>query len=296
MTELSDSLRNILGKEFFRIANTPMTPSTLGIILLVILATLWASRTLRKAAERVLAWKGVRPALIGTVKAVIHYTVLVTGFGIALNTAGINLTTLFAAGAIFAVGIGFAMQNIAQNFVAGVILLTERSIKAGDVLEVEGNLVKVREMGIRSSVAQTRDGEDLVIPNATLIQTTVKNFTLHDSSHRIRAVVGVAYHSDMRAVKQTLTELAHKVNDKWAVKGYEPQVILVEFGNHAVIWEVAIWMSDPWKARPALSDLHEAIWWAFQEKHIVIAFPQVDVHLDGTALEAVRKRAETGSA
>ncbi|MCB9655534.1 MAG: mechanosensitive ion channel [Deltaproteobacteria bacterium] len=287
MTDFFAILRAILHTELFKIANTSITPFTLASVTAVIIATFWVSRALRNAVERVLTWKGERPAFIGTVKGLIHYTVLLTGFGIALSTAGIDLTALFAAGAIISVGFGFAMQSIAQNFVAGVILLTERTIKPGDVLEVEGTVVKVLEIGIRSSVARTRDGEDLILPNATLIQTTVKNFTFGDSSYRIRAIVGVTYDSDMAAVKKALNEVGHEISERWAVHGHFTQVILTGFGDNSVNWEVSIWMSDPWGARPALSDLHEAIWWKLKAEGIVIAFPQLDVHLDHAALEAL---------
>ena len=212
------------------------------------------------------------------------------GSGVS-DTAGIDLTALFAAGALFAVGLGFAMQSIAQNFVAGVILLGERSIKPGDILQVEGKFVKVLEMGIRASVARTRDGEDLVIPNAVLIQTTVTNYTLKDSAYRIRVPVGVTYGSDMKLVKDTLTTVADKVSKTWAVAGHDPLVVMTEFGNHAVNWEVRIWMNDPWKALPATSALYEDIWWAFLEKEIVIAFPQLDVHFDPPVVESLARSA-----
>jgi small-conductance mechanosensitive channel len=215
--------------------------------------------------------------------------VLVVGVAVALETAGINLAALFAAGALFAVGIGFAMQSIAQNFVAGVILLVERSIQPGDLLQVEGKVVRVLDMGIRASVARTRDGEDLVIPNAVLIQTTVTNYTLKDSIYRIKVPVGVAYDSDMSVVKDTLSNVAREISEQYAIESHAPQVIMTEFGNHAVNWEVAIWMNDPWAARPAMSALHEAIWWAFKNKGIEIAFPQLDVHFDQPVVEGLAK-------
>ncbi|MBK8011590.1 MAG: mechanosensitive ion channel [Deltaproteobacteria bacterium] len=290
MTDFLEIVRAILHTELFKVSNTSITPFTLASVTVVIVATFWVSRALRKTADRLLTWKGERPAFIGTVKGLIHYSVLLTGFGIALSTAGIDLTALFAAGAIISVGFGFAMQSIAQNFVAGVILLAERTIKPGDVLEVEGTVVKVLEIGIRSSIARTRDGEDLIIPNATLIQTTVKNFTFADSTYRIRASVGVTYDSDMARVKQALVEVSHDFSARWAVKEHFSQVILTGFGDNSVNWEVSIWISDPWGARPALSDLHEAIWWKLKTERIVIAFPQLDVHLDDAALGALRAR------
>jgi len=86
---------------------------------------------------------------------------------------------------LFPVGLGFAMQNIAQNFVSGLILLVERAIKPGDIVEVEGRVVRVLKMGIRTTIARTRDDEEIIIPNASLVQSSVKNYTLEDSYFRI---------------------------------------------------------------------------------------------------------------
>ena len=106
------------------------------------------------------------------------------------------------------------------------------------------------------------------------------NFTLRDASFRIKVPVGVVYSADMALVRSTLEKIAHNVSEIHAVPDTTPQLLMTEFGNHAVNWEVAIWMNDPWIARRAISDLHEAIWWAFKQRDIVIAFPQLDVHLD----------------
>ena len=273
-------LRAALEFRLFEVGGTVVTIFTLLAASGLFIATLIIASTLSNVVARELARRGAKPGPAGTVATLIRYVVLMVGVTAALDTAGIDLAALFAAGALFAVGLGFAMQSIAQNFVAGVILLVERSIKPGDVLQVEGKVVQVADMGIRASVARTRDGEDLVIPNAVLIQTSVTNYTLRDATYRIKVPVGVSYGSDMALVKQTLAGVAGTVSETWAVGGTAPQVIMTEFGNHAVNWEVAIWMNDPWRARPAMSALHEAIWWAFKERGIVIAFPQLDLHLD----------------
>jgi small-conductance mechanosensitive channel len=284
-------MHQVLNYTLFEIARKPITVSTLITVAVVIIITVVLSRTTRRSAERALRSRGGRGADIATFAALLHYLILIAGFGIALDTIGIDLTALFAAGALFAVAIGFAMQSIAQNFVAGVILLTERSIKPGDILQVEGKVVRVAEMGIRSSIAHTRDGEDLVIPNSVLIQTTVTNYTLRDLAFRVRAQVGVTYGSDMREVRSTLEKVADAVSRKWGVTE-PPQVVMTGFGDSSVNWEVAVWMHDPWELRPALSDLHETIWWALQDKRIVIAFPQLDVHFDPPVARGLSRSSE----
>ena len=146
----------------------------------------------------------VAAGTVGVASRLVHYLIVVTGVGVALNTMGINLTALFAAGALFAVAIGFAMQNLTANFVSGVILLAERAIKPGDVIEFEGQMVRVRDMGIRATVARTLNDEDLLIPNSQIVQSTVSNYTFRDTLYRLRVMVGVSYASDLEVVRKTL--------------------------------------------------------------------------------------------
>jgi small-conductance mechanosensitive channel len=221
----------------------------------------------------------------------VYYVLLLTGFGVALGTAGIQLTALFAAGAVFAVGVGFALQSIAQNFVAGIILLVELTIRPGDILEVEGKMVKVISVGIRASIVETRDGEAVIIPNSVLIQTSVTNFTLGDPAVRVRVEVGVTYGSDMRLVKNTLTEVAKELNERWGVPDRQALVVMKGFGDNAVMWEIGVWTEKPFEWGPAVSEISEAIWWAFQAQHITIAFPQVDLHLDPEVNASIRQLA-----
>lgn len=280
MLQVIETGRNLLNGTLFTVGGNEVTVASLGAGLALLIATFWLARRVRRTANRVLTARGGPPGPIGTFTGLMYYVLLIAGFGMAMSTVGINPSALFAAGAVFAVGLGFAMQSIAQNFVAGFILIAERTIKPGDLIEVEGMIVKVLEMGIRASIVQTRDGEDLIIPNSILIQTSVKNFTLRDHSLRIRAQVGVVYGSDMQAVKQVLLEVATRLSSKWSATDRKAQVLLSDFGDNAVIWEAAVWIDDPWEFRPAISDLRESIWWAFKERQIVIAFPQLDLHLD----------------
>lgn len=278
--------REWLNQDLIRIGDTPISVSTVLILAFILLLTLAASRWLRSLTKRVLEKR--HPAAASTLAALIHYFVLIVGFSAALSTAGIHLTGLFAAGAIFAVGLGFAMQSIVQNFVSGIILLSERSIKPGDVLEVEGTVVQVAQMGIRASLVQSRDGEDIIIPNSILAQNSVKNFTMRDSHYRIRIAVGVTYDTDMKLVRETLERVADAMSKQWGVTTKPPIVLMTGFGNSSVDWEIGVWMDDPWTLRQASSELHEAVWVAFQDNKIVIAFPQLDLHLDSAVTGAVQ--------
>lgn len=285
--EVFGAVQAALDIELFTIAGTVVTVATVLIVLLVLLATMLLSRVVQGGIRRGFERRGVSDlGTIATASRLAHYAIVALGFAIALDTVGLNLAALFAAGALFAVALGFAMQNIAENFVSGVILLVERAIKPGDILEVEGRTVRVIHLGIRSTVARTRDEEDLIIPNSTLVSSTVTNFTLRDSDFRVRADVGVVYRSDMALVRAVLERTAAAL--AWRNAKRDPVVLLTGFGDNSVTWNVSVWIDDPWRGPDRRSDLHEALWTALAEAGLVIAFPQLDLHLDDEVVQALR--------
>jgi len=292
--ETLEAAASVMRKTLFEIGGTPVSGATLVAALGIVLITILVSRLAQAGMRRWLLRRGVSDeGSIVVTGRLLHYIIVFVGFGIAVHTMGINLSALFAAGAIFAIGLGFAMQTIAQNFVAGVILLVERAITPGDVLEVEGTVVKELRMGIRSTVVRSRDGEDVIVPNSVLVQSIVKNYTLDDGAYRVRTRVGVTYGSDLKLVREVLEDVANRIRTD--LPNTRPQVLLLEFGNHSVDFEVSIWMDDPWWSRLRLSELNQAIWWAFKEQGIVIAFPQLDLHLDRHVVDSLRRLATTGS-
>ena len=278
----------LLDGRLFEIGGTPVTILTLVSVLLIVLSTFVISKLVRKALERTIRRKDVLDeGNIAVVSRLAHYSILIVGFAIAVQTMGINLTALFAAGALFAVAIGFAMQNLTANFVSGVILLVERSVKPGDIVKVGDQIVMVKRMGIRACIARTLNEEDLIIPNAELVQSTVVNYTLRDPLTRLRVLVGVVYGSDMALVRQTLEEATAKLT--FRSKSKNPAILMSEFGDSSVNFDVSIWTEDPWSRQRHRSHLLEAIWWALKEKGITIAFPQVDVHFDPPVVESLER-------
>ena len=269
----------ILDIKLFTIGATNVTLSTLLTALIVLVLSFWLSLLLRRAMLRRVRESSVpeRGSMAVTARLV-HYTIVLVGIAIALSTLGVQLGALFAAGAVFAVAIGFAMQTISQNFVAGVILLFERSIKPGDIVEVEDRIMAIRELGIRATIARGLNEEDLIIPNSVLVQATVKNYTLRDALYRIDGEVGVVYGSDMKQVRDVLEAAAEAI--EWRSRDNDPVVLMMRFGASSVDWMVSVFTENPWNLRPQRSALNEAIWWALKDAGITIAFPQMDVHFD----------------
>ena len=287
--EIFQKILSTMDVHLFSVSGTAVTLATLAFFLVILFLSFHFSR----AVERLIlkAFKkhdAEAPGNLAVAARLIYYALLMLGLGIALHTIGINMTGLFAAGAVFAVGVGFAMQNIASNFVSGVILLLEGAIKPGDVLEVEDRVVRVREMGMRAAVARTLDDEDLIVPNSALVQSTVKNFTLRDHLYRLKSTVGVVYSSDMAKVEETLVSLAEKL--PWRSDKRKPQVLLTEFGDSSVNFEVSVWTEDPWRQRLNRSQLNQAVWWALKDVGVTIAFPQLDLHLDSVVVESLKHR------
>jgi potassium efflux system protein len=289
--DMATAVRDLAAQQLFEVGGTSVTVASVVTFVLILLVTWWVSRLLQGILGRGLRRGGLtEEGTLATVKRLLHYVILLVGLGVALQTVGINLASLFAAGAVVAVAVGFAMQNILQNFASGVILLAERSITEGDVLEVEGHLIHVERIGTRATVARTRDDEQLIIPNSSLVQSTVKNYTLADHYYRVRTVVGVAYGSDQGRAEEVLTEAARTLPARSAHR--EPSVLLLEFGDSSVLWEVSVWAEDPWTARVTRSDLNKAIWWALKDASITIAFPQLDVHFDPDVSEGLARPSE----
>ncbi len=285
--DIAQGADSALNSQLLDIGGTQITLATVLSVVLIVALTLWLSRLLQRLVALGFQRRGVDdPGTIGVLQRLIHYLSLVVGVGVGLQTLGVQLGALFAAGAVFAVGVGFAMQTMAENFVSGVLLLLERSIKPQDVLIWDGQMVRVEQMGIRSTIVRTLDGEELIVPNSKLVQSTVNNSTLHDKDYRLRVQVGVHYGSDMAQVRQVLERMARELT--WCKRERNPMVLLMEFGSSSVNWEVSVWIVDPWRRRIAASQLREAIWQALQEHGIVIAYPQLDLHLDPQLTRGLR--------
>lgn len=286
---LFDRLGALLRRTLFSLGEHQVSLSDLLVTGVIIGLTFGfaslAERALRRAFR---ARAQVDEGTVGVAGRLVYYVVAATGLAVALHTLGLNLSALFAAGAIFAVGLGFGLQNLVQNFISGIILLGERAIKPGDVLDVEGTMVKVEHLGLRSTVARTLDEETILIPNGTLVQTTVKNMTFRDRYFRLRTTVGVSYGSDLDLVFEVLSRAAVEHPERSQIR--EPTVFLLGFGSSSVDFEVSIWLEDPWRAKPNRSVLNHLIWNALKRAEVTIAFPQVDVHFDRQVVEAVGRR------
>ena len=275
-------LTKVMNWELLSLGEISVTIGQLLVALVTVAVALFlASWLIRQLTKRLL--KGDKDAnLVQLIKKVLWAAVLAILFFTALGMLGVPLGAFaFISGAI-AIGIGFGAQNIINNFISGWILMGERPIRIGDLLELNGTLGRVEAINTRSTRIKRVDGVRIVIPNSHLLENIVVNWNLGDEDIRIFVSVGVAYGSPVRQVA-TLIEKAVLEQDD-VLKDPEPRILFQDFGDNALIFEAYFWtqLKPGGDLRRLRSEIRFRIDELFRENDITIAFPQRDVHLDGT--------------
>jgi len=249
-------------------------------VLVVAVGAPIARATMRRISRKLLARVGVQPGAAEAFATLGFYVVLACLVVFALWVAEIPLTVFTLAGGALAIGVGFGSQNILNNFISGLILLAERPIKVGDLIEVNETFGQVESIGARSTAIRTFDNFHIIVPNSTFLESNVVNWTHADNLVRISLIVGVAYGSPVRKVEEILLDVVRE-HDR-TVTPPDPVVLFNDFGDSALVFQALFWieMNRPMEQRRVLSDLRFRLDERFREEAIVIAFPQRDVHVD----------------
>lgn len=252
-----------------------------GFVTLVLL--LWlATVTSRLLEQRVENLPNLTPSvqvLIGKMIKIVLVTVAILA---AINAVGIDLTALAVFSGAVGVGLGFGLQKVVSNFVSGIILLLDRSVKPGDTIAVAGYYGKVDSLGARYASVITRDGIEHLIPNEEFITTRVENWSYSNDRIRLRTTVGIHYKSDVRKAIELCLDAA--ANTERVLADPKPACLLRQFGDSSVDLEVRFWIRDPMNGRANVtSDLLLGIWDRFAEHEIEIPYPQRDLHLRSPA-------------
>ena len=211
------------------------------------------------------------------VKKLVHYSLILLGFLMALSALGLNFQNFAVLAGAFGIGIGFGLQNIVNNFVSGLILLFERPISVGDIIVFQGEWGTVNRIGLRSTVVETYDRSEIIVPNSQLVSEAVVNWTLSTSTSRIIVSVGVAYGTDIEKVLQILEGVAQNHSD--VLKEPAPWAMFSGFGESSLDFELRAWVGSIDSRYKVKSDLGKAIDRRFKEEGIEIPFPQRDLHL-----------------
>jgi potassium-dependent mechanosensitive channel len=203
------------------------------------------------------------------ISTMLHYSILLVGFVVALGALGIDLTKITILAGAFSVGVGFGLQNVINNFVSGLILLFERPIKIGDVIEIEGTVGEVRRIGIRACVIRTGQGSEIIVPNGALISNQVTNWTFSDRARAIEVSVNVLPGADSQRVVEVLRTTA--TGEPGVASEPAPQVYVVNFSAGAVTFQLRAWTDRYQDWARVRSDLAVAVNSALAEERIAIA-------------------------
>jgi small-conductance mechanosensitive channel len=274
-------LRQLVGPltvTLFTLGATRVSLWVLIQVVLVLTIVILISRSIRVVlGRRILPRAGVDVAVQHTILSTLHYLIIAVGTIIALQTVGLDLTALTVFAGVLGVGIGFGLQNIANNFVSGIILLADRSIKVGDFVDVAGTLGTVERIGARYTVVQTLDNIAVLVPNSSFVSERVVNWSHGSPVTRLHVKVGVAYGSDTELVEQVLLEAgkAHSL----ILSHPPPKVHFEGFQDSALGFDLLVWTNRPEQNQIIISELNFAVDRAFRENHITIPFPQRDLHL-----------------
>src|SRR5437868_6941568 len=281
--------------------NAPLPGVSLSLVQIFLLiglliAVFWiSSRTKRFLFNRFLVNSGLDRALQYAIAQIISNAVLVVGVLIVLENTGIHLGALAVFAGAVGVGVGFGLQNIASNFISGLVILAERPITIGDRVEVAGITGQVQQIRARSTVIRTNDNISMIVPNTKFIDSPVTNWTYGDPRVRFRIPVGVAYGSDIARVREAL--LAAGRENPNTLKDPATSVFLNKFGESSIDFELVVWSQEmSYRPRRYRSDLNFAMEQKLREAGIEIAFPQRDLHIRSGVLKVQNVDAANRSA
>lgn len=272
-----ETIRDFLEFELFSIGEYTLRAYTLVAILIVFLITkviLWLIKTTMFRKQR------LKNQDLGNTYAlfqIIKYVIWVIALAFLLETIGVKITVLVAGSAALLVGIGLGLQQTFNDIVSGIILLSERSIKVGDVLEIDNDIVRIQEIGLRTSKGINRDEISIIIPNSLITTNKVINWSHQSKQTRFKINVGVAYGSDVDLVVKVLTEstMEHpEISDENLI-----DIRFLNFGNSSLDFQILFFSKNIFRIEKVKSDIRKIINRKFMENNISIPFPQMDVHI-----------------
>lgn len=284
ISTIKDDIVDFWNIEIWTADNKPVTLKKVAIALVIlILGMVVANYMLSLIRRRFLLKSQFKETTASVVHKVLSYTAYLLVALFALRMVNIPLTAFAFLGGAVAIGIGFGAQNLINNFISGFMILGERPINIGDLIEVNGVLGMVEEIGARCTRVRTGENIHILVPNSTFLERNITNWTLSDQTIRANIVVGVSYGSPVRKVREKLIEAVRNVDR--VLKQPEPFVLFSDFGDNALIFHIYFWVGIKRviERRQIESDVRFEIDDLFAKEGIVIAFPQRDIHLDSDA-------------
>ena len=256
-----------------------------GIVMLVIFFWIasWTEKYFRKRLQRS---SNLTPSVRVLIQKTVRIILYVVAFMLSLSSIGIDLSAFAFLGGAIGVGLGFGLQKIVSNFISGIIIILDKSIKPGDVIEIEDVFGTVRTLNSRFVSVVTLAGKEYLIPNESFITNQVINWSYSDDLVRLDTTVGVGYDSDLKQVQELILQ-AMNDHDR-IIRDPDPVCLLKEFGDNTVNFELRFWIKDPSMGVANIkSEVLMEVWDLLAENDVNIAFPQRDLHFESFSAEAV---------
>lgn len=282
------------------IGEAQMRVSQIVFALIVLTVGMWlAKRVSHGVRMRLASRTSLDISAVTAVEKLLFYLLAVVVVLLVLQTLRVPIAMFTVFGGAIAIGVGFGAQNIFSNFISGLILMLARPVRLGDTVEVSHNYGRIAEIGARCTRLRRFDGVDVLVPNSSLVENDVINWTLADKQVRQVVRVGIAYGSDVRKAADLLLQAANEQPEVLQGGNLSSHVIFDDFGDNALIFDLYFWLelSELVVMRIIRSNVRFRIDELFREAGITIAYPQRDVHLDTLKpLEVRMLNADTGGA
>jgi small-conductance mechanosensitive channel len=276
--DFMEVISKIFNYTLFELNLTPVSISSILMFIIVMLIFYFTSRfTTKFLFNKIFSRLKIEEGTSYNMQRVSHYTIMTIGAIVAFQFIGIDLSGLAVIFGLLSVGIGFGLQNVTSNFIAGLILLFERPIKIGDRITVGDTEGDVLEINIRSTTIRTLNNITIIVPNSEFISSNVINWSHGDPKIRINVLVGVSYGSNIDTVLKALREVSDEHPE--VMKNPEVDILLRDFGDSSWNMDLRVWISHPKKHHIIKSDLNIAIVKKFREYDVEIPFPQRDLHV-----------------
>jgi small-conductance mechanosensitive channel len=248
---------------------------TAVIVLYIFIVTAWVVEQvmIRSLPSRLNA----EPGVVESVATLTRYTLLALGFIIFLGMLGLDFTSLAIIAGGLSVGIGIGLQDIVANFVSGLVLLFEQSLRTGDLIELDGRISQVEKISLRATTVRTRTNEELIVPNNNFTTNPVKNFTKSDRLVQVTVPLGVSYKSDPELVRKIAieTSLSHPL----VLADPSPMLLFIGYGDSSLDFDLRVSVNKPELTLKIRSDLYFMLWNRLAENDIEIPFPQRDLNM-----------------
>lgn len=283
MDEWKEWLSNLLhiwSFELWKIDGHPMTVGKIIVgVALLILSHIACRRLARSIDERFFSRFDIEPSLRYVLHRVLFYFLMAVAVLFVLRSIDVPITIFTVVGGALAIGFGFGSQNIVNNFISGLILMIERPVRVGDIVEVEGIKGEIEMIGIRSTHILTAENRQVILPNSFFLEKAVINSTLGNDIVRTTVAVGVAYGSNPERVREIMLQTAKAQSA--ILSDPAPQILFADFGDNALVFKLNFWtaIKRPPFAVEVESDVRFELLSAFTKAGIVLPYPQRDVHL-----------------